>query len=664
MNKTHLRLITILLALLIATLTSCTSVDGDNSRVEATTDTEQDSNENSTASEANSEAVTTEIPKSEELMITSPIGVQYPYVTEAKNYLEASNANVKDYFKFMKKPCAPIVISWEYPSGMATSFSVEVATKSDFSDSKVIDISADCRSCELYNLFKSTEYFVKVTAYSENEILDIAESSFTTTSLGPRVMNINGIYNVRDLGGYANTNGETTLQGLIYRGGALTPADVYDSLLTEDGKRSMSEKMKIKTEIDLRSPTEAGNLSESIIPGASLIYIPLGGYGDAFSDSTVGRQAYRKLFSTLANENNYPIYYHCTGGADRTGTVSFLLNALLGLDEETLIKDYEFTSFSIYHMRNTKEGDYAPRFKEFRDKLEAFEGDALQKKTENYLLSIGVTEDEIYNIKAIMLGKPTKLTISAPSLFTLNVDESFDISICGRIKPIALTLNDVEVEFYNTEAGISVSANDLGFLAKGTHKGSIIFENGEKREFVFEFDIFNVFEIDGYLDFDESGCVVVDASNPRVTSSKSFGYGKTVRVRMKSEMASDSHGGIYMLIGSYGFLLRGGEFLIAQMSGDGVIGEYARNTGFAFPQTAFNDGELILYLTVEFVEENPTLTIKVGSGDDLQTFTYIYQTPVQNAIPDSDAKITFAINTSSVSSLTVFSQKGYEEQAK
>ena len=654
-KKTHLRLITILLALLIATLTSCTSVDGDNSRVEATTDTEQDSNENSTASEANSEAVTTETPKSEELMITSPIGVQYPYVTEAKNYLEASNANVKDYFKFMKNPCAPIVIRWEYPSGMATSFSVEVATKSDFSDSKVIDISADCISCELYNLYKSTEYFVKVTAYSENEILDIAESSFTTTSLGPRVMNINGIYNVRDLGGYANTNGETTLQGLIYRGGALTPAD---------GKRFMSEEMKIKTEIDLRSPTEAGNLSESIIPGASLIYIPLGGYGDAFSDSTVGKQAYRKLFSTLANENNYPIYYHCTGGADRTGTVSFLLNALLGLDEETLIKDYEFTSFSIYHMRNTKEGDYAPCFKEFRDKLEAFDGDTLQKKTENYLLSIGVTEDEIYNIKAIMLGKPTKLTISAPSLFTLNIDESFDISICGKIKPIALTLNDVEVEFYNTEAGISVSANDLGFLAKGTYKGSIIFENGEKREFVFEFDIFNVFEIDGYLDFDESGCVVVDASNPRGTGSGSFGYGKTVRVRMKSEMASDSHGGIYMLIGSYGFLLRGGEFRIAQMSGDGVISEYARNTGFAFPQTAFNDGELILYLTVEFVEENPTLTIKVGSGDDLQTFTYIYQTPVQNAISNSDAKITFAINTSSVSSLTVFSQKGYEEQAK
>ena len=96
-----------------------------------------------------------------------------------------------------------------------------------------------------------------------------------------------------------------------------------------------------------------------------------------------------------------------------------MLNALLGVDEETLIKDYEFTSFSIYHMRNTKEGEYASFFTEFRGKLEAFEGSTLQEKVENYLLSIGVTENEIYNIKAIMTGKPTRLTVSEPSLFTL-----------------------------------------------------------------------------------------------------------------------------------------------------------------------------------------------------------------------------------------------------
>jgi protein-tyrosine phosphatase len=531
----------------MSVLASCTSYDGNNSDGTYTSGADNGGTSQETESSApdSSEEISTDRENSEELMITSPNGIQYSYVKEAKDYLEAKDANVKDFFKFMKNPFSPIVVSWEYPSGTVTGFSVKIATKPDFSDAKVIGVGADGRSCELYNLLKSTEYFVKVIAYSGKDILNEAETSFHTASMGPRVMNVDGIYNVRDLGGYTVHGGETTLQGLIYRGGALTPADVYDSQLTEAGKKTMSEEMGIKTEIDLRSPTEAGNLSESVIPGASLIYIPIGGYGDAFSDSTAGKQAYQKLFSTLANENNYPIYYHCTGGADRTGTVSFLLNALLGVDEETLIKDYEFTSFSIYHMRNTKEGDYAPRFKEFRNKLEAFEGSTLQEKVENYLLSIGVTENEIYNIRAIMTGKPTRLTVSAPASFTLNVDKSFDIAICGNATPTEITVNGIDVEFYVTEFGASVSAESLGFLTKGPHKGNVLFENGESLEFVFEYDVYNVFEIDAYLDFDESGRVVIDAQNPQITGSESFGYEKTVRVRMKSDMASDSSGGIF-----------------------------------------------------------------------------------------------------------------------
>lgn len=331
--------------------------------------------------------------------------IHYPYVQAAKNYLENTDCNVKDHFVFMKDPCSPFVLSWDYNSDTVTSFTIEYATNPDLNDATRIAAGADCRQIELYNLFKSTKYFVRITAYCGEEPIGKAEAKFRTASLGPRVMRIDGIYNVRDLGGYDTIDGNVTLQGILYRGGSLTPADVYDSSLTESGKRYMSEEMKIKTEIDLRSPTEAGELSESVIPRASLVYIPLGGYSDAFSDSASGKAAYRKLFSALASKDNYPIYYHCTGGADRTGTVSFLLNALLGVSEDTLIKDYEFTSFSVYHMRNVKEGDYAVFFKKFRSALESFDGDTLQKKVENYLISIGVTEDEIRSIRAIMLTK-------------------------------------------------------------------------------------------------------------------------------------------------------------------------------------------------------------------------------------------------------------------
>jgi hypothetical protein len=116
-------------------------------------------------------------------------------------------------------------------------------------------------------------------------------------------------------------------------------------------------------------------------------------------------QSYRQLFSTLAVKENYPIYMHCTGGADRTGTVSFLLNAMLGVSELECIQDYELTSFSVYEERNTRSGPYAKYYEEFRAQLDAYAGDTLQEKAEAYLIRIGVTKAEIDSIKAIMHGE-------------------------------------------------------------------------------------------------------------------------------------------------------------------------------------------------------------------------------------------------------------------
>ena len=40
-----------------------------------------------------------------------------------------------------------------------------------------------------------------------------------------------------------------------------------------------------------------------------------------------------------------PVFYHCQNGADRTGTLGFLIGALLGMSEGDLAKDYELTTF-------------------------------------------------------------------------------------------------------------------------------------------------------------------------------------------------------------------------------------------------------------------------------------------------------------------------------
>ena len=59
----------------------------------------------------------------------------------------------------------------------------------------------------------------------------------------------------------------------------------------------------------------------------------------------------------------------------------------------------------MYGQRNTKRGEYSKYFQEFLERLNAYTGSTLQEKTENYMLSIGVTAEEISSIKAIMFGE-------------------------------------------------------------------------------------------------------------------------------------------------------------------------------------------------------------------------------------------------------------------
>lgn len=337
-----------------------------------------------------------------EMTLTLPNGEAVPYIQPALEYLQAgAGANVRQYMVSVDNPNQAIQVTWSCTGGSVATYKVEYATKADYSDAIVKTCDGDTDFVELYNLYKGTEYLVRVTAQDENgKALAMETGTFTTTNIGPRVMQIPDIHNVRDIGGYQTVNGQATEQDLVYRGGTLRPADIYTSNLTVEGARYMRNVMGIKTEIDFRGSQEAGGITESVIPGAKLRYAPLGGYADAFA----GSEGYRKTFEILADKNNYPIYYHCTGGADRTGTVTFLLNALLGVAETELIQDYEFTTFSVYGERNTQQGVYANYFKEFRKGLDAYAGETLQEKVESYLLSIGVTKLQLESIQAIMCG--------------------------------------------------------------------------------------------------------------------------------------------------------------------------------------------------------------------------------------------------------------------
>lgn len=318
----------------------------------------------------------------------------YPYNDQAKAYLTAENPTVDDYAVYMSDSAQDVKIVLECPVEN-TEFKVEYGTKADYSNAVTVNTTA--KSIAVNNLLRNTKYYVRITA-TANGITRQAESSFKTADIGPRVMTVGGITNVRDLGGYETSFGKTTLQGLAFRGAQLDIKGV--SRLTAQGAELLGTDIALGLEIDLRTASETGGLTKSVVTSAKYLNSRIGSYTAAFSSDQ--KELFRQIFASYADVNNYPIYVHCVYGADRTGTVCYILNALLGVDEKTLIQDYEFTTFSDAGLRSAATN---AEMKAFLTSFNALSGSTPAEKAENYLLSIGVTNEEISTIRGIFFGE-------------------------------------------------------------------------------------------------------------------------------------------------------------------------------------------------------------------------------------------------------------------
>ncbi|HIW86475.1 MAG TPA: tyrosine-protein phosphatase [Candidatus Eubacterium faecipullorum] len=289
----------------------------------------------------------------------------------------------------------PVEFEWRYSEDDDTQFTLRISESEDMADAASYTTGETQYS--VYNLKIGTEYFWTVSAGGiTSEVY-----SFTTDSDAPRNLYIDGVTNARDIGGRETENGTVTKQGMIYRCGRLNESNVpYVNIeITEDGKRTMLEELGVKTEIDVRLDydSENGGITESPL-GSSVTYIncPMEWDGKMLGDN---KEQVVQVFSILADENNYPLFIHCNIGTDRTGMISFMINALLGVPEEELYDDFLFSNFGNIGgkrpLEKLLESDYYTAIMQS-------EGNTLSEKTYNCLVDTGVPAEDLDALIEIM----------------------------------------------------------------------------------------------------------------------------------------------------------------------------------------------------------------------------------------------------------------------
>ena len=236
---------------------------------------------------------------------------------------------------------------------------------------------------------------------------------------GVRMIYTPSVWNVRDLGGWACTGGRVKY-GKIFRGG-------HFGSITDADKSTLVNWLGIATDIDLRNNSETGSITTSPLgAGVEYFHQSLDFYANAVSTSAASARTVAVLKKVMACvAANKPCYFHCMSGADRTGTIAYLLLSLLGVSQSDKDKEYELTAFSDEadgkRFRNsnynvTNGNGWYPLIKYFRD---TYTGENDNEKVVAWAVANGITATEINAFRAAMISGDVGEVIVPPQEYTV-----------------------------------------------------------------------------------------------------------------------------------------------------------------------------------------------------------------------------------------------------
>lgn len=170
-----------------------------------------------------------------------------------------------------------------------------------------------------------------------------------------RHIQLQGAFNVRDLGGYPTTTGGMTRWRSFLR------ADALHQLSESDIESLLA--LGLRTVVDLRSANEIASQPSTfsshravryhhvpLFEGLSPVDVVIADKGkiDLYSRYIDAAQSCRtaiaQVVATIADAEEGIVLFNCTAGKDRTGIVAAMLLSLAGVADDEIAQDYALTA--------------------------------------------------------------------------------------------------------------------------------------------------------------------------------------------------------------------------------------------------------------------------------------------------------------------------------
>ncbi|MCQ2287097.1 MAG: tyrosine-protein phosphatase [Bacteroidales bacterium] len=188
-------------------------------------------------------------------------------------------------------------------------------------------------------------------------------------------IDLEGVANARELGGYVMQDGRRIRHGLLLRSGTLNTA-------TDDDIRKLHDEFDLRHVFDFRTGYEAAKAPDRVVPGSDNISLPSVDPVDdvwaetplakttiytfeqdvmTFAKSEQGKTIAKHMYPSLVmseytqlqyatflnyavNTQKGAILWHCSQGKDRTGLGAAFLLAALGASRELILQDFNISN--------------------------------------------------------------------------------------------------------------------------------------------------------------------------------------------------------------------------------------------------------------------------------------------------------------------------------